>query len=49
VREGTTVTISFPPERVIDALSQIDEGLEEKTQVGGESRRGRRWRRRAAA
>ena len=49
VREGTIVTVSFPPERVIDALSKIDAQQETEVETAGESRRARRWRRRAAA
>ncbi len=49
VREGTEVTVIFPPERVMNALPQLDPHGSDYVQADRELRRGRRWRRRQAA
>jgi two-component system cell cycle sensor histidine kinase PleC len=50
VREGTEVIVIFPPERVMDALPQLDPSAPpEETPEQRARRRGRRWGRKAAA
>ncbi len=52
VREGTQVTVTFPPERVISALSPIEDRQSAAPSEPGDEdapKRARRWRRRAAA
>ena len=50
VREGTEVIVIFPPERVMDALPQLDPNAPpEPTPAEAATRRARRWGRRAAA
>jgi len=54
VREGTEVTVIFPPERIMTALAQINPedasgGAPAPAQPTDEARRTRRWRRKVAA
>ncbi len=50
LREGTEVIVIFPPERVMDALPQLDPNAPpEETPEQKASRRARRWGRKAAA
>ena len=50
LREGTEVIVIFPPERVMDALPQLDPSAPpEETPEQRAQRRGRRWGRKAAA
>jgi two-component system cell cycle sensor histidine kinase PleC len=50
LREGTEVIVIFPPERVMNALPQLDPSAPpEETPEQRAQRRGRRWNRRAAA
>ena len=51
VREGTEVIVIFPPERVMNALPQLDPHAPppDSMQPDRETRRGRGWRRRQAA
>ena len=48
VRVGTEVSVTFPPERVMDAMSQIDERRAAPEAAPSEARRARRWKRKAA-
>jgi len=50
LREGTEVTVIFPPERVMNALPQLDpDAPPEETPEQKARRRARRWGRKAAA
>jgi two-component system cell cycle sensor histidine kinase PleC len=50
LREGTEVTVIFPPERVMNALPQLDpDAPPEETPEQKAGRRARRWGRKAAA
>ncbi len=50
LREGTEVTVLFPPERVMNALPQLDpDAPPEETPEQKARRRARRWGRKAAA
>jgi two-component system, cell cycle sensor histidine kinase PleC len=50
VREGTEVIVVFPPERVMNALPQLDPNAPpEPTAEEIAARRARRWGRKAAA
>lgn len=49
VREGTEVVVIFPPERVMNALPQLDPNGPSDHQIAAEAaRRSRRWRKAAA-
>jgi two-component system cell cycle sensor histidine kinase PleC len=50
VREGTEVIVVFPPERVMNALPQLDPNAPSEAELAAkQARRARRWNRRAAA
>ena len=50
VREGTEVIVVFPPERVMNALPQLDPNAPTEAEIAAKAaRRARRWSRKAAA